>query len=513
MNKIARPEPHQKLPTDWNEREVLRDKGQFWTPAWVAEAMVEYVLADGAETIFDPAVGEGAFFRAAKRYAQTQNRLLTLRGTEIDADALTQARESGLNDADLAGVQIRDFALNPPPEQFAALAANPPYIRHHRLSAEAKVHLKKFSAELLGKPLDGRAGFHIYFFLRALQKLEAGGRLTFILPADSCEGKFAPLLWNWITRNFCLDAVITFAPSASPFPGVDTNALVFCIRNAPPSESFQWAKVNRADANGLQDWIAAKMPMQENDALTAETRRIKEGITTGLSRPYRTKTFDELRLGDFFDVMRGIATGGNEFFFLTQAQAAELQLSEEWLRPAVGRTRDVECDVITLETLAELDCKGRPTLLFTPDGRPMSEFPPVIQDYLRIGEAKGLPQRALIQQRKPWYRMERRRVPPFLFAYLGRRNVRFIRNAAGVLPLTGFLCLYPRTEDPETLARLWRLLQRPETTANLARVGKSYGDGAIKVEPRALESLPLPAALVAEMGLESPRLILHEKVL
>ena len=107
--------------------------------------------------------------------------------------------------------------------------------------------------------------------------------------------------------------------------------------------------------------------------------------------------------------------------------------------------------------------------------------------------------------------MERRRVPPFLFAYLGRRNVRFIRNAAGVLPLTGFLCLYPHSEDPETLARLWRLLQHPATTANLARVGKSYGDGAIKVEPRALESLPLSAAIVAELGLESPRLMLHEK--
>lgn len=34
---------HQKLPTEWNEREILRDKGQFWTPSWVADAMVAYV--------------------------------------------------------------------------------------------------------------------------------------------------------------------------------------------------------------------------------------------------------------------------------------------------------------------------------------------------------------------------------------------------------------------------------------------------------------------------------------
>ena len=498
--------PHQKLPTDWNEREVLRDKGQFWTPAWVAEAMVAYALADGADTIFDPAVGEGAFFRAAKRYAQTQNCLLMLRGTEIDSDALTLARDSGLTESDLAGVTLGDFALEPPTERYPAIVANPPYIRHHRLSAEVKCQLKAFSAELLGRPLDGRAGFHITFFLRALQCLETGGRLAFILPADSCEGKFAPLLWSWIAQKFCLDAVITFAPSASPFPGVDTNALFFCIRNAPPSESFQWAKVNIADADGLQNWIAAKMPTQKNQTMTAETRAVNEGITTGLSRPYRTENFDELRLGDFFDVMRGIATGDNEFFFLTQAQAAELQLPKEWLRPAIGRTRDVECDLITLETLAELEDTGRPTLLFAPDGRPIAEFPPAVRDYLQVGKAKGLPQRALIQQRKPWYRMERRRVPPFLFAYLGRRNIRFIRNTAGVLPLTGFLCLYPRTEDPETLRRLWILLQHPMTTANLARVGKSYGSGAIKVEPRALEMLPLPVSLITELELNISRL-------
>ena len=468
--------------------------------------MTAYVLTDGAATLFDPAVGEGAFLRAGKRTAESRNRPLTLCGRELDVDALTLARDSGLTESDLAGVTVGDFALQPPSERYPAIVANPPYIRHHRLSANTKIQLKQFSAGLLGKPLDGRAGFHIYFFLRALQCLETGGRLAFILPADSCEGKFAPPLWEWITRKFRLEAVVTFAPAATPFPGVDTNALIFLIRHAPPCESFQWVKMRRAHTTGLQDWIEARLPTLGNDLLTVQTRAIREGIATGLSRPCQSEAVEEARLGDFFDVMRGIATGDNEFFFLTQAQADELGLPDAWLQPAIGRTRDVDCETITRETLAELDRKGRPTLLFAPDGRPLSDFPNAVQEYLQIGEAKGLPLRALIQQRKPWYRMERWRVPPFLFAYLGRRNVRFIRNAAGVLPLTGFLCLYPRTENQETLSRLWCLLQHPTTTANLARVGKSYGDGAIKVEPRSLESLPLSVALLAELELDVPRL-------
>ena len=111
--------------------------------------------------------------------------------------------------------------------------------------------------------------------------------------------------------------------------------------------------------------------------------------------------------------------------------------------------------------------------------------------YLRLGEKLGLPERALIKTRNPWYKMETRRVPPFLFAYLGRRNARFIHNRAGVVPLTGFLCVYPKDNDPDFIERLRVLLSHPDTVANLSLVGKSYGAGAVKVEPRALERLPL----------------------
>ena len=101
--------------------------------------------------------------------------------------------------------------------------------------------------------------------------------------------------------------------------------------------------------------------------------------------------------------------------------------------------------------------------------------------------------------------MEVRTPPPFLFAYLGRRNTRFIRNLAGVVPLTGFLCVYPKSRDAEFVEKLWHVLRDPETIANLSLVGKSYGSGAIKVEPRALERLPLPLSVLKATGLSWTR--------
>jgi hypothetical protein len=501
MTQQAQP---QKLPSDWTAREALREKGQFWTPQWAAEAMIAYCLADGAESVFDPAVGAGAFFIAAKNIAEKKRRRINLFGAELDQDALRQAESNGLRPRDLEQVVIGDFVLCPPKRRFPAIVANPPYIRHHRLPPSIKESLRAIGAELIGKKLDGRAGLHIYFLLRALRLLSEGGRLAFIVPADICEGVFAQTLWRWITGRYRLDAVVTFTPAASPFPNVDTNPIILLIRNARPEASFIWAQCRRAGSEGLREWIDAGFDPVSTDELTIHRRDLQEGLDSGLSRPPSERSSAGIPLAFFARVMRGIATGANDFFFLTRRRADELKIPADMLLPAVGRTRDATTGEITEETMRRLEAAGRPTLLFAPDGRELDDFPEAARDYLREGRGAELYKRPLIATRRPWYKMETRKAPPFLFAYLGRRNDRFIRNLAGVMPLTSFLCVYPHREDADSIARLWQALKHPDTIRNLALVGKSYGAGAIKVEPRALERLPIPEHVLSELSVVPP---------
>lgn len=491
------------IPTHGAAREALRKKGQFWTPDWIADAMVEYVLQSGADRIFDPAVGAGAFFRAARSLSRERGEHVQLCGTEIDPAALAEARITGLNDEDLAEVRVADFVLDPPAGRFSAIVANPPYLRHHRLPETTKRELKALGLELTGHALDGRTGYHVFFLLRALQLLANEGRLAFILPADVCEGVFSLRLWEWITRHYCLDALITFAPKASPFPHVDTNPIICLIRNRESRGEFMWVRCLKAETGQLRAWIASGMGETTAVGLEVVRREISEGINAGLSREPKPTDRHGATLGDFATVLRGIATGANEYFFLSRKRAATTGLPDEFLKLAIGRTRDVQEDNVTTTTLAALDAKGRPTLLFCPDGRPLDGFPESVQDYLRQGEALGLDKRPLISTRNPWYKMETRRPPAILFAYLGRRNSRFIRNVAGVVPLTGFLCVYPKSNNPEFVGKLWSVLRHPSITLSLARVGKSYGDGAIKVEPRALERLPIPQEALVTAGLHA----------
>lgn len=93
-------------------------------------------------------------------------------------------------------------------------------------------------------------------------------------------------------------------------------------------------------------------------------------------------------------------------------------------------------------------------------------------------------------------------MPPL--SYLGRRNSRFILNTACILPLTGFLCVYPHSHRVQDAELLWRALNHPLTLEHLRFAGKSYGDDAIKVEPRGLEELIIPNLVLGEFDIKPP---------
>jgi adenine-specific DNA-methyltransferase len=481
---------HQNLPKDWEGREELRDKGQFWTPSWLAKAMVAYVAKE-TSLVFDPATGRGAFFEALRNLELPVNFF----GTDIDKEML----QDPIYNHPSCCIEKRDFIANPPAKRFKAIVGNPPYIRHHRISKETKETLKHLATSVLGFPIDGRAGYHIYFLIQALYLLEPNGRLAFVMPADTCEGTFARDLWQWITTHYCLECAITFDKQATPFPRVDTNAVVFMIKKAKPEKILTWVKVLAPYEDELLTFVKSEFEQRTFTTLEIETRELSEVLQTGLSRPKQHGAASTYQLKDFAKVMRGIATGANEFFFLTPEQAKDLEIPADYLKLAVGRTRDVLGSSLITKDIQELERKGRPTrLLSITTHNPIAE---AVQNYLKKGEELELPERALIKQRKPWYKMEQRKVPPLLFAYLGRRNSRFIKNDVGALPLTGFLCVYPLSEDTAYIHNLWQALNHPDTLENLKLVGKSYGSGAIKVEPRSLEKLAIPEHIIEKFGL------------
>lgn len=477
-------------------REELRDLGQFWTPRWVAKAMVAYFLDGKQKELFDPAVGTGAFYSALKEV--DEKKIIKFYGTDIDQGIIDYGFSENIFDNN-SKIEIRDFIINPPERVFPAIIANPPYIRHHRLSVDTKKLLQQISYKYTGSNIDGRAGIHIYFLIQSLGLLSDKGKLAFIMPADTCEGVFAKKLWDWIGTNYRIEKVITFESGATPFPNIDTNAVIFFISKNPKQSSLEWIRVKKESDQLLNYLLHKNCDFSDLEIIKRDT---KEALFTGLSRQPTEKSQYRYKLSDFAKVIRGIASGANDYFFITKQKAEELGIPNKYFKLALGRTRDVEGNIITATDLEKLEEKGRPTLLLSLDNQRKEDLPKSLRDYIEMGEKNNLHHKALISTRKPWYKMEKRESPKFLFAYLGRRNARFVMNQANVVPLTGFLCVYPLSDDEKYINKLWHILNNPKTISNLKLVGKSYGSGAVKVEPKSLANLPIPEEIVEQLGIK-----------
>ena len=471
----------QKIPSDRYKREYLRTRGQFWTPPWVAEPMVKYVASkQRKKSVFDPAVGSGAFLHAAIATC----REIEISGFDLYDDVVPDELKPHVDTGDFLTAHV---------QTQQGIVCNPPYIRHHRIPKEYKRRINYECSSVIGANIDQRAGLHVYFLIKALSLLKPRGRLAFIVPADVCEGKFSKHLWGWIGSNFRLEHAIMFVDGASPFEA-DVNSMIFMISNSKPASTFNHAVCRHVGTDDLARYVSGIE--YDKEAIRVKIRNTGEAITQGLSRHGRPTR--GIRLGDFANVVRGIATGANSFFHLTSETAKNHRILD-FTVSAVNRTRDVPDDMITNKTIRRMDSEGKPTrLLYVSE----DAQDPNLTAYISCAEKDGLHRRPLNKARRMWYVVERRRVPAMLFTYLGRRNNRFILNKANVIPLNTFHCIYVKRGT--NVIRLFNALNDKRTIWNLPYVAKSYGFGALKVEPRALEELIIPYQVLEDNNIGIP---------
>lgn len=472
----------------------VRTKGQVWTPAWVAGAMASYLaprLHRGQ--LLDPAVGPGALVAACH---SLEPNISGITAFEIDPLVLSDAAVPGLDEfpkSCFTDLRMEDFIAASSVGSFDAVIANPPYLRHHRLDPAMKDACQQIARDVIGMTIDRRAGVQVFFLLKALSLLNEGGRLAFIIPADVVEGVFASSLWQGIAQRYAVRGILTFDGDKVVFPGVDTNALIVFIERAKPIKTYSRLRWHgQPDASFVKAVSTWTKTGRASLALTVEKRNIFDSIKHGLTRQGHNANAEGRPFTDFARAMRGIASGGNEFFCFTSERIAEEGLDPSLFVRCIGRVRDLSGEVVNSQLLDDLDRSGRPTYLLNLTRE--SVITPELDRYLARGRALGVPDRALVRQRGVWFAMERRVPPPVLFTYLGRRSTRFVANEAGVVPLTGFLCVYPN--DEVDVGKLLAALNHPDTAKHLAEVGKSYGSGAIKVEPGAMRRLVIPESAI-----------------
>jgi adenine-specific DNA-methyltransferase len=530
-------------------QDARRPLGQFWTPSPIAELMTHWAIRASSDRVLDPATGSGIFLLAAmRRLSQLgggSDAFRQIAGVEVNLLAMLMGLTNVLLRYPTARPRLRcgDFLA---PEQeptrelkelaalyyvegqqlalpgmevqvplafsgrFDVILCNPPYTRHHHLPEDYKSTWMALMKQEYGLRLSRFSSLFAYFLVQATRMLAPAGRMAFITPAVVFEASYSQQIKAFIRQQLRLRAIITFDESLSVFEGVDTAACITLMEGAcverPAAERIthlqirQWPGVEtilhtieRGDAVSDEWGTSQKIAL-------ADLEPRKKWTVVG-RKNHRMSHDAFVPLSEVAHVMRGIATGANKFFVLSDDEIQEWGLSHANLRPVLTKTREAPGYVFNSADLERLGQEGKKRWLLYLNAPVKPDTPEA--RYIQHGETLGLHQRSLVKTRSFWYAMEQREPAPIYFTYLSRQKSRFIYNRTGALALNVFLCIYPDAsiaQDETTLKSLLAILNSLAAKDSLRYVGRTYGGDTIKIEPREMDRLPVlnPVSLSAQ---------------
>lgn len=456
-----------------------RETGVFYTPPEIVEPMVEWVMGFNPTRVVDAGCGSGRFVASIAR------RRKDLRIVAVDLDPLqtilTRAVLKVLG-AVAATVLHVDYTGLDLPRCLGrtAFIGNPPYVRHHQLTPDAKEWAVR-TARRLGLRLSALAGLHVYFYLATARYARPGDLGCFVTSAEWLDVNYGHALRRLLLDNLGVRALHLVDPRAVPFADAMTTAVIACFEVGSAWPTVRFRTVGRtADLHQLDGGSEVS-----SDALRRASR-----WTLTLSARDGTIEDDTARLGEIARVHRGLVTGANDFFILSRDRAAELGISA-WCRPAI-----VGADEILSSNGIIRDAPERRLLLDVPPSINRSAHPE-LDAYLRRGEeAHGdrppIDSRYIPSHRHPWWFLGHWRPAPIVVSYMARRPPRFALNPDGLAIVNVAHGIYPkRALSPDELKAL--VVRLNEARDSFRGNGRTYHGGLEKFEPREMEALRFSA--------------------
>lgn len=516
MKKIAEIESQRALIQreldDATTRAEKNQTGQFSTPYELAKAVM--VLTSRIATIrepirfMDPAFGTGVFLSVLLEVFG-ENDIESTLGFEIDRTH-AEAANRIWNDY-LGKLRLEDFTQSEPPcnlnERPNLIVCNPPYIRHQHLSVETKGRLKTAAEKRTGVSPDGTMGFFGYYMLLAHSWMARDCIAAWLIPGEFMDTRYGLKIQEYLTSNVELIRVHRFKASDNQFPNVKVDPCVLWIVNRKPSKSHV---VPISYGGSLENPETQKLISVSQ--LKRERKWLKLLLTDNLIQD------GNWQLSDLFNIRRGLATGADGFFIMTEDEAEDRGIPRRFLIPILPSPKQIDEDQILADENGQPILDERLFLLSCSLSiEDVREQCPALHEYLRRGEEEGVSEGYLCSKRDPWYSQESRPPPPFLMTYMGRRSkeggpYRFIVNHSEATATNSYLMFYPKTRfsdeiegNSELKLEIWRIL-RSLPQKLLETEGRVYGGGLYKLEPSELSKIDadrIAAALNIDRGVSN----------
>jgi adenine-specific DNA-methyltransferase len=450
---------------------------QFFTPFPIADLMAKWILGnEKLKTVLEPAFGLGVFSRAI--LSRKEN--IDIKGFEVDSTIYEKAI-SNFDDYENVSIHLEDYMYNDWDNKYDGIICNPPYFKFH--DYDNKNILKEIE-EKLNYKLNGFTNLYTLFLLKSIYQLNKNGRCAFIIPSEFLNSDYGKLVKSYLIKSNTLRHIIVIDFDENIFDDALTTASIILCANDNKADKVQFSNVKSIkDLDSIEE-IISNYPNYLNTSQVYPFSVLNPEIKW--KAYYQTQNSIQFKhlvpFSNYAKVVRGIATGSNDFFTFNKSKATQFSINKKFLLPCICKAIDTKTAFFTDSDFEVLKTNDKSIYLLNAIDSPDE----AVKKYLKKGEDEGIDKKFLTASRTPWYSLENRPPAPIWVSVFNRTGLRFIRNEANISNLTTFHCIYPKQTNLFTqidIDLLFAYLLTGTAKQIFEDNCREYGNGLQKFEP------------------------------
>jgi adenine-specific DNA-methyltransferase len=478
---------------------------QFFTPFQLASLMTDWLLGNqNLNTVLEPAFGLGVFSRALL----SKKSELSIKGFDIDETIFAEAKEI-FHDIPKVDIHLEDYMFNDWNNKYDGIICNPPYFKFH--DYDNKTILNEIENHLKIK-LNGFTNIYALFLLKSIYQLNTNGRLAYIIPSEFLNSDYGKLVKSALIKNKILRHIIVFDFEENVFDDALTTACILFCSNDKNYQKVKFSTIKKIDElENIQAYIA-NYYVKSDDNSTYTYNELDPEIKW--RKYYQAqngiKYKNLIPFSSVAKVVRGIATGANEYFIFSKSKASQYGIDEKYLLPCICKAIDVKDNFFTKDKFNSLVNADRQSFLLNA----ISAKDEKVLKYIEIGEKTGIDKKYLTACRTPWYSLENRPPSPIWVSVFNRSGLKFVRNEANISNLTTFHCVYPvQTSlfDNVNIDILFAYLLTDVAREIFEDNRREYGNGLQKFEPNDLNKAMMLDLTLLDKKTENEIMRLYKK--
>lgn len=475
---------------------LRKERGAFFTPDEITRFVANWAIRKPDDLVLEPSAGDAAFLIAAVRRLRELSAGAdlqpTVNGVEIHAHSARIASQRVREAGGKATIRHSDFFTVEPEPVYDAVIGNPPYIRYQDFSGESRIRSRE-AALRGGVSLTGLASSWAAFTVHSAMFLKQGGRLGLVLPAELLSVNYAAPVRRFLFNCFREVQLVLFDEQV--FPGAEADVVLLL------ADGYLEGPANHATIR--QSKNAAELAALGTGLIWTPTDPAAKW-TSSLIDPKAIEPVHALlqcglftNLETWGDTTLGIVTGNNKYFTLSPQRVKELGLHRnELLRLSPPGSSHLRGLSLSKSMLNKLGREGQATYLFYPSDPPSAEAAAYIED----GHRTGVDTAYKCRVRKTWYQVPLVPAADLLLTCMNADTPRLTSNDAGARHLNSVHGVYLDGKCRKLGRELLSLASLNSVTLLHAEiVGRTYGGGILKIEPKEADvwAMPSPALISA----------------